>query len=78
VIATSARVAQRAVLPAIAASPSACLVAVASPCGEPGRDYATFGAPRVHRSYAPPAVSTLPVLPTLEIAARAEPSGESA
>lgn len=52
VIAASARVAQRAVLPAIAASPSACLVAVASQRGEPGRDYATFGAPRVHRSYA--------------------------
>jgi predicted dehydrogenase len=52
VIAASAQVAQRAVLPALAASPRARLVAVASERGAPDRDYATFGAARVHRTYA--------------------------
>jgi predicted dehydrogenase len=51
VIGASAQVAQRALLPALAASPRARLVAVASQRGTPDRDYATFGAARAHRSY---------------------------
>jgi predicted dehydrogenase len=50
VIGATARVAQKAVLPAIARSPSARLVAVASERGVTGD--AAFGAGRVHRSYA--------------------------
>jgi predicted dehydrogenase len=40
------------VLPAIAASPGARLVAVASEGARPGRGWTTFGAARSHRSYA--------------------------
>jgi predicted dehydrogenase len=50
VIGATAQVAQKAILPAIARSPSARLVAVASERGLAGD--AAFGARRIHRSYA--------------------------
>jgi xylose dehydrogenase (NAD/NADP) len=52
VLAATSFVAQRAVLPAIAASPGARLVAVASERGEAGRDYEAFGARHAYRAYA--------------------------
>ncbi len=52
VIAASARVAQRAVLPAIASSPGARLVAVASERQEAGRDFQAFGARRTYCAYS--------------------------
>jgi xylose dehydrogenase (NAD/NADP) len=52
VIAASARVAQKAVLPAITSSPGARLVAVASQGQDVGPSFDTFGALRTYRSYA--------------------------
>ena len=51
VIAASAQVAQKAVLPAIVASPTARLVAVASERVAHGRDDVRFGAERAYRTY---------------------------
>ncbi|MEO6121585.1 MAG: Gfo/Idh/MocA family oxidoreductase [Acidimicrobiales bacterium] len=51
VIGATSKVAQRAVLPALAASPSATVVAVASRSHPGGDGYDTFGATRTHGTY---------------------------